>query len=120
MSDVVDLREDQPWLMVPRAALEVLAEPSFSYPGDLPVREAGDRVLEVTEGFLAKVLMNEGRGLGALYGYRREIERRSAERSFREGIEFAVRVLRRFANTPEETKEWRQADAAHRKGPRRI
>jgi len=108
MTDIVDLREQQRWLMIPKTALDVLAEANLSSPGDLPVKEAGERTLAVTEGFLAKILLNEGRSLGTLFGYRREIEKRSAERSFREGIEFAVRVLRRFANSPEDTEEWRK------------
>lgn len=107
---VVDLREDQPWLLVPKAVLDVLSEQHLSYSGDLPVREAGDRIFSVTESFLAKVLLSRGHGLGMLYGYRREIERRSRENGFGEGIEFALNVLRRFANSPEETEEWRLED----------
>jgi hypothetical protein len=110
MSEVVDLREDQPWLRVPKAVLDVLSEPYLSYPGELPVKESGDEILSLTESFLAKVLLNQGRGLGMLYGYRRELERRTAERSFREGIDFALHVLRRFAHAPEDLEEWRLAD----------
>ena len=107
MSDenVVDLREDQPWLTVPKAALDALADEVFSYPGDLPVRESGESILKLTEGFLAKVLLNRGHRLGMLYGYRLEIERRTAERSFHEGIHFTLRVLRRFTIRPGEAGE---------------
>ena len=105
--DVVDLREDQPWLMVPKAALDALANEVFSFPGDLPVKEAGEKILELTESFLAKLLLNRGHGLGMLYGYRRELERRAQERSFAEGVEFALHVLRRFADSREDTHDRR-------------
>lgn len=107
---VVNLRENQPWLLVPKAVLDVLSELYLSYPGELPVIEAGDQILETTESYLAKVLLNRGGGLGMLYGYRREIERRTREQSFAEGIRFALHVLRRFANSPEDTEEWRRAE----------
>ena len=107
---VVDLREDQPWLLVPKAALDVLAEQHLSYSGELPVKEAGENILSVTESFLAKVLLNRGHGLGMLYGYRRELERRTRESAFSEGFEFTLNVLRRFANSPEDTEEWRQEE----------
>ena len=48
---VVDLREDQPWLLVPKAVLDVLAEQHLSYSGELPVKEAGENILSVTESF---------------------------------------------------------------------
>ncbi len=107
---VVDLREDQPWLLVPKAALEVLAQETLSFPQDLPLKEASEEALRLTESFLAKLLLRDGRGLGMLYGYRRAVERQARERAFREGIDFALNVLRRFANSPEETEEWRRED----------
>ena len=107
---VVDLREDQPWLLVPKAALDVLAEETLSFPQDLPLREASEEALRLTESYLAKLLLRQGRGLGMLYGYRRSVERHSRERAFREGIDFALNVLRRFANSPEDTEEWRRLD----------
>lgn len=105
----IDLRKKQPWLMVPKAAMDALDDPYLGYPGELPVKEAGDEILALTESSLAKVLLGRGHGLGMLYGYRREIERRTKEEGFREGIAFATNVLRRFANRPEDTEEWRLA-----------
>jgi len=107
---VVDLRKKQPWLMVPKAAMDVLDDPYLGHPGELPMKEAGEEILGLTESFLAKVLLQRGHGLGMLYGYRREVERRTREQSFSEGIRFALHVLRRFANSPEDTKEWRRAE----------
>ncbi len=104
----VDLRKKQPWLMVPKAAIDVLADLYLSYPGELPAKEAGEEILGLTESFLAKVLLERGHGLGMLYGYRREIERRAREEAFAEGAQFAVNVLRRFANSPEDTKAWQR------------
>ncbi len=79
---VVDLRKDQPWLLLPKAALDALAQET----------------------------LREGRGLGMLYGYRRAVERQARERAFRQGIHFALNVLQRFANSPEDTDEWRRDD----------
>ncbi len=107
---VVDLRKDQPWLLLPKAALDALAQETLSFPQDLPWREAGEEALRLTESFLAKLLLREGRGLGMLYGYRRAVERQARERAFRQGIHFALNVLRRFANSPEDTDEWRRED----------
>lgn len=76
---VVDLRKKQVWLQVPKAALDVLDDPYLGYPGELPVKETGDEILSLAESFLAKVLLGQGHGLGMLYGYRREIERRTRE-----------------------------------------
>jgi len=112
---VVDLREKQPWLMVPKAAMDVLAELYLSYPGELPVKEAGEEILRVAESFLAKVLLERGHDLGMLYGYRTEIERRAREEAFRDGIAFAVSVLRRFAKSPQDTSEWQKVDSARRR-----
>ena len=107
---VVDLREDQPWLLLPKAALDVLADETLSFPQDLPLREASEEALRLTESFLAKILLRQARGLGMLYGYRRAVERKARERAFREGIHFALSVLRRLANSPEDTEEWRRED----------
>ncbi len=107
---VVDLRKDQPWLLLPKAALDALAQETLSFPQDLPLREAGEEALRLTESFLAKLLLRQGRGLGMLYGYRRAVECQARERAFRQGIHFALNVLRRFANSPEDTDEWRRED----------
>jgi len=112
---IVDLRKKQPWLMVPKAAMDVLSDLYLSYPGDLPVKQTGEETLSLTESFLAKVLLERGHGLGVLHGYRTEIERRAREEAFREGIAFAVNVLRRFANSPQDTSEWRKVDSGRRR-----
>jgi len=102
---VVDLRKKQPWLMVPKAAMDALDDLYLGYPGELPVKEAGEEILGLAESFLAKVLLGRGHGLGMLYGYRREIERRTREEAFREGIAFALSVLRRFASAEKLNEE---------------
>lgn len=104
----LDAAEDRMVDHVPKAALDVLDDPYLSYPGELPVKEAGDEILSLAESFLAKVLLGRGHGLGMLRGYRVEIERRTREEAFREGIAFALNVLRRLANSPENTEEWRK------------
>jgi len=101
---VVDRCKRQPSLMIPRAAMDVLDDPYLGYPGELPVKEAGEEILGLTESFLAKVLLGCDHGLGMLYGYRRELERQAREEASREGIAFAVNVARRFASSPQDRR----------------
>jgi len=96
--ETVDLREDQEWLRVPKKLFEGLDEETLGFPRDLEIKEANKWALRLGESFLAKTLLGQGRGLGMLYGYRQAIECQTRDRAFREGIAFALNVMRRFAS----------------------